>query len=181
MLHLPRPIVRRGLLAAILSVVLAAAAVAQEPAPPAAPGSALTAAERNVRDAVLARFRVLPVQNGIVLVPLSRIQGVDNIELREGTIAINGHPATGGEVRQALGRDAGPVLELSVRRVGGPAPHVPFVGTGCSRQPPTPGGRAVWPAPAARCRAGRAGGARPHLPKERGDARSHRRQRERGG
>ncbi len=113
MLHLPRPIVRRGLLAAILSVVLAAAAVAQEPAPPAAPGSALTAAERNVRDAVLARFRVLPVQNGIVLVPLSRIQGVDNIELREGTIAINGHPATGGEVRQALGRDAGPVLELS--------------------------------------------------------------------
>jgi len=68
---------------------------------------------RKVGDAVLSRFRVLPVQNGIVLVPLSRMPGVDNVELREGTIAINGHPATGGEVRQLLGRDADPVLELS--------------------------------------------------------------------
>jgi hypothetical protein len=66
-----------------------------------------------VREAVLARYRVLPVQNGIVLVPLARIEGVDNIELRDGTIAINGRPATGGEVRERLGRDAGTVLELS--------------------------------------------------------------------
>jgi hypothetical protein len=84
-------------------------ALAQESA---TSGSAPQAA-RKVREAILARFRVLPVQNGVVLVPLSRVEGVDNIELRDGTIAINGHAATGGEVRQRLGRDADSVLELS--------------------------------------------------------------------
>jgi hypothetical protein len=44
---------------------------------------------------------------------LSRIEGVDNIELREGTIAINGRPVTGGEVRERLGRGADTVLELT--------------------------------------------------------------------
>jgi hypothetical protein len=38
---------------------------------------------------------------------------VDNIELRDGTIAINGHLATGAEVRERVGRDADTVVELS--------------------------------------------------------------------
>jgi hypothetical protein len=109
--HFSRFVTRLGLVAAS---ALAAASISLAQGP-AAPGSAapLTAAERGVRDAVLSRFRALPVQNGIVLVPLSRVEGVDNIELREGTVAINGRVVTGGEVRQLLGRDAGPVLELS--------------------------------------------------------------------
>jgi hypothetical protein len=107
---------RSGLLTVLLLLVLAApgptAAQGRESAPPATQEPA-SAAERRVRDAVLARFRVLPVQDGIVLVPLGRYEGVDNIELRAGTIAINGKAVTGGEVRQRLGRDADPVLELS--------------------------------------------------------------------
>jgi hypothetical protein len=101
-------------LACVLLCVLAPAAVvaAAQDAVTSASGP-VTAAERRVREAVLARYRVLPVQNGIVLVPLSRIDGVDNIELRDGTIAINGHLATGGEVRERLGREAETVLELS--------------------------------------------------------------------
>jgi hypothetical protein len=114
MLHLPRFVVRACLLAAVTSALTAATSSAQDQASSRAAASGpLTSSERSLRDAVLGRFRVLPVQNGIVLVPLARIQGVDNVELRDGTIAINGHPATGGEVRQLLGRDAGPVLELS--------------------------------------------------------------------
>jgi hypothetical protein len=112
MMHLRRSVMR----ACLLPVILLAAAVADLAAQaPASRGTTtpLTPAERNVRDAVLSRFRALPVQNGLVLVPLSRVEGVDNIELRDGTIAVNGHPVTGAEVRQLLGRDAGPVLELS--------------------------------------------------------------------
>jgi hypothetical protein len=107
---------RRSMLR-VLPLVLAAslgsaAAVAAQEPPPSATGPA-TAAERRLRDAVLAQYRVLPVQNGIILVPLSRVEGVDNIELRDGTIAINGHPVTGGEVRERLGRSAAAVLELT--------------------------------------------------------------------
>lgn len=93
------------------SLGLTAVALAQAPSAPASVSA--SAAERRVRDAVLARYRVLPVQNGIVLVPLARVEGVDNIELRDGTIAINGHVATGAEVRERVGRDADAVLELS--------------------------------------------------------------------
>ncbi len=95
----------------VLTSALAAAtfAAAQEPAP----SGPTTASERRIRDAVLAQYRVLPVQNGIILVPRSRTDGVDNIELRDGTIAINGRPVTGGEVRDRVGRGADVVLELS--------------------------------------------------------------------
>jgi hypothetical protein len=101
----------------IVSVVLAvalgfAAAVAGQE-PPAFTAGPATASERRLRDAVLSQYRVLPIQNGVILVPLSRIEGVDNIELREGTIAINGRPVTGGEVRERLGRGADTVLELT--------------------------------------------------------------------
>lgn len=79
----------------------------------ALPAPQQEAAERRVHEAITARFNVLPVSRGIVLVPRSRIAGVDNIELREGTIAINGTVVTGGELRQRLGRDAAAVIELS--------------------------------------------------------------------
>jgi hypothetical protein len=95
--------------AVVAGLAAAAVAATQEPAP-SGPASA---AERRVRDAVLAQYRVLPVQNGIILVPLSRIEAVDNIELRDGTIAINGRVVTGGEIRDRLGRGADLVLELS--------------------------------------------------------------------
>ena len=90
---------------------LAAGAVAANQAQ--APSGPPSVTERRIRDAVLAQYRVLPVQNGIILVPMSRIEGVDNVELRDGTIAINGRVLTGGEIRERLGRGADVVLELS--------------------------------------------------------------------
>jgi len=114
MLRTPSSLTRQLVAVLAITLGLTAIAAAQEPADSTnSAARPTTSAERRVRDAVLGRFRVLPVQNGIVLVPLSRIEGVDNVELREGTIAINGHVATGGEVRQRLGRDAEAVLELS--------------------------------------------------------------------
>jgi hypothetical protein len=106
----PSPFAVRFMALVLTSGLAASAfAAAQEPAP----SGPTTASERRVRDGVLAQYRVLPVQNGIILVPLSRIDGVDNIELRGGTIAINGRAVTGGEVRDRLGRGADVVLELS--------------------------------------------------------------------
>jgi hypothetical protein len=95
--------------AVVAGLAAGAVAATQEPSP-SGPASA---SARRVRDAVLTQYRVLPVQNGIILVPLSRIEAVDNIELRDGTIAINGRVVTGGEIRDRLGRGADVVLELS--------------------------------------------------------------------
>jgi hypothetical protein len=101
------------LLVVILACVLGSAATLAAQPPSGTVPARLNAVEQKARDAVLARYRALSIQNGIVLVPLSRIDGVDSIELHGGTIAINGHAATGAEVRERLGRDADVVLELS--------------------------------------------------------------------
>ena len=102
-------VVRVLAVAVVAGLASGAVAAAQEPA---VTGPA-SASERRVRDAVLSQYRVLPVQFGIILVPLSRVEGVDNIELRDGTIAINGRVVTGGEIRERIGRGADVVLELS--------------------------------------------------------------------
>ncbi|RPJ70557.1 MAG: polymer-forming cytoskeletal protein [Acidobacteria bacterium] len=70
-------------------------------------------AERRVYEAIAPRFTVMSVTGGVVLVPRSPIAGVDNIELRDGAISINGTMVTGAELRQRLGRDAAAVIELS--------------------------------------------------------------------
>jgi hypothetical protein len=119
----------------------AATMAAQAPSGPAT--SRLNAVEQKARDAVLARYRALSIQNGIVLVPLARIDGVDSIEIRGGTIAINGHLATGAEVRERLGRDADTVLEFSYFDL--PTQQRILV-PGAAREEPA--GAAVQPAPA---------------------------------
>jgi len=95
--------------------LIAGTAAAQPPSTSAAgqAGALPTDAELRVKQAIQSAFRVLPVQNGLILVPRSRRAGVDNIELREGTIAVNGTVVTGAELRQRLGRDADAILELS--------------------------------------------------------------------
>lgn len=103
-------------LAALVAVMalVAVGARAQTPATPSQTRSGLpTDAELRLKQAIQSSFRVLPIQNGLILVPLSRRTGVDNVELREGMIAINGTVVTGGELRQRLGRDGDTVLELS--------------------------------------------------------------------
>ncbi len=100
---------------AACSMLLSGMAAAQPPSRPPAGGAMglPTDAELRVKQAIQSAFRVLPVQNGIILVPLSRRAGVDNVELRDGTVAVNGTVVTGGELRQRLGRDADSILELS--------------------------------------------------------------------
>ncbi|MBW3660634.1 MAG: hypothetical protein KY397_03260 [Gemmatimonadetes bacterium] len=67
---------------------------------------------RALRDRVEERYRVLPVQEGIVLIPLYDTD-VEAIELSDGDIAVDGDPVTGAELRDALGEDADDLLRLS--------------------------------------------------------------------
>ena len=59
-----------------------------------------------------SRFEVLPIANGVVLTPRFRT-AVKSIELSDSTIAIDGTPVTGSELRERLGNDAELVLQLS--------------------------------------------------------------------
>ncbi len=108
----PRLACARPLIVA-MACILGSAAIAAAEQPPSPSPARLSAAEQRLHDVVLARYRALSVQNGIVLVPLSRIAEVDSVELRGGTIAINGRLVTGAEVRERLGHDADAILELS--------------------------------------------------------------------
>ena len=59
------------------------------------------------------RFDVLPLRQGLALHPKAPRSGVRAIEIEDGTIAIDGQPATGGELRSRLGADADTVIRLS--------------------------------------------------------------------
>lgn len=94
---------------AACAILAPAAAAAQQGPRTGLPSDA----ELRLKQSIQSSFRVLSIRDGIILVPLSRRPGVDNVELREGAIAVNGTVVTGGELRQRLGRDADSVLELS--------------------------------------------------------------------
>lgn len=79
----------------------------------ALPGAAQEEGRDRLRAAIRARFTVLEVTGGLVLVPRSPRTGVGSVELRDGTVAINGVEVTGLELRERLGRDADAVIELS--------------------------------------------------------------------
>src|SRR5690606_19025885 len=71
------------------------------------------ARDRALRAEVERRFDVLPLRDGVVLSPRTPIAGVRSIEITSGSIAIDGQPATGAEVRSRLGDAAETVLRLS--------------------------------------------------------------------
>ena len=125
-----------------VACMLGAAALAAGQASPATPAR-LNAVEQKTRDAVLARFRALSIQNGIVLVPLAKVDGVESIEIRGGTIAVNGRAVTGGEIRERLGRDGEPVLQLSYFDL--PAQQRMLLPAGSPEQPAGAGGPEVAP------------------------------------
>ena len=96
--------------AGILTLVLVAAASgsdsrlrAQTPAADAA----------TLRQRVERRFEVLPLREGLALRPREQARGIRLIEIADGTIALDGAPATGAELRQRLGADADLVLQVS--------------------------------------------------------------------
>jgi hypothetical protein len=97
--------------------LLAALAVLTVPAvrlTAASPAAAQSAAERQaLASQIQQRFDVLPVQGGVVLRPKSGNRDVRAIELNGGSIAINGEPVTGAELRRRLAGDADAILRLS--------------------------------------------------------------------
>ena len=66
-----------------------------------------------LRRQIERRFEVLPLRNGVALRPKNNSRGVRSIELADGTISIDGAPASGAELRDKLGADADLVLRLS--------------------------------------------------------------------
>lgn len=67
----------------------------------------------SLRRSVERRFDVLPLRDGVALHPKTAMAGVRSVEITGGTIAIDGQPATGAELRSKLGADADAVLQLS--------------------------------------------------------------------
>jgi hypothetical protein len=71
-----------------------------------------TTVDPSLKQRVERRFEVLPIQGGVVLKP-RRTTAVRVIEIREGTIEVDGAPATGALLREKLGADADLVLQVS--------------------------------------------------------------------
>ena len=65
-----------------------------------------------LRSRLESRFEIVPIANGVVLTPRFRTS-VKSIELSDATIAIDGTPVTGAELRERLGNDADLVLQVS--------------------------------------------------------------------
>jgi hypothetical protein len=66
-----------------------------------------------LRQQVEQHFQVLPVQGSWILRPKSGEGGVRSIQIIDGSIVVDGMPATGAELRDKLGTDADVVLRLS--------------------------------------------------------------------
>ncbi len=108
-----------------------------------------------LRQQIERRFEVLPLRNGLALRPKRENRGVRSIEIADGTIAIDGTPATGAELRDKLGSDADLVLRLSYldaqarQRLFGTAPPPPPPAP-AAEAPPEPAAPEPPPAPQAR-------------------------------
>jgi hypothetical protein len=99
-------------LVALLLAPLAADAAAQQP--PAPPSSAQPDVTREgLGDRVRHRFDPVWLQDGVGLIPRGPIAGVRLVEVRGGTVAINGEVVTGRELRDRVGADADLILQLS--------------------------------------------------------------------
>ena len=75
-------------------------------------GTVLAQVDPNMRERLEKRFEILPIANGVVLTPRFRTD-VRSIEVSEATIALDGAPVTGGELRKRLGQDADIILQVS--------------------------------------------------------------------
>ncbi len=122
-----------------------------------ASAQSVSAAQQDaLRQQIERRFDVLPLRNGLALRPKRDNRRVRSIELADGTIAIDGAPATGAELRDKLGADADLVLRLSYldadarQRLFGPSvpPPAPAAPPAVSA-PPAPASPPAEAAPAA--------------------------------
>ena len=87
-----------------------------------------------IRTRVLQRFQLLPLHDGVALVPRFKTS-TRSIDVSAGVIAVDGIEMTGRELRRALGPDADLVLQLSYLN---PASRAALLGTAApppSREP----------------------------------------------
>jgi len=82
------------------------------------PGEAAAAAQTptdvsDLRVQLDRRFDVLPLQDGVMLRPRTRINDLRSIEIHQGSIAIDGQTVTGAELRNRIGADADLVVRVS--------------------------------------------------------------------
>ena len=66
----------------------------------------------SVRGRLEKRFQILPIANGVVLMPRFKTD-VRSIEVSDSAIAIDGTPVSGAELRKRLGEDADAILQLT--------------------------------------------------------------------
>ncbi|MGE5358341.1 MAG: hypothetical protein ACM3NQ_04935 [Bacteroidales bacterium] len=66
-----------------------------------------------LRRAIEERYRVVPLQEGIALVPRTERGDVRSIEIAGSTVAINGTVVTGAELRERVKADSDAILALS--------------------------------------------------------------------
>ena len=66
----------------------------------------------DLRTRLEPRFEIVPIANGIVLTPRFKTS-IKSVEVSDSTIAIDGAPVTGRELRERLGDDADLVLQVS--------------------------------------------------------------------
>lgn len=90
----------------VMLIALAGGTAAAQPAAPSPENAAL-------RDQIERRFDVVPLRDGVALVPKSSSARFRSVELSGDTIAIDGAPASGAEVKEKLGADADAVIKLS--------------------------------------------------------------------
>lgn len=96
----------RGFIAALVLALFATSAAGQGAA---GGGSSDVQA---LRSRVERRFQILPLANGVVLTPRFKT-AARSVEVADGTIAVDGAPVTGAELRQKLGADADLILQVS--------------------------------------------------------------------
>ena len=72
----------------------------------------LTADHASLRNAIVERFEVFLLIDGIALSPTDENTGVRLVQLEDGTIALNGAVVSGQELRDRLGADGDLVVRL---------------------------------------------------------------------
>ncbi len=98
----------RWVLRAVAAMFVSALAIVPAHAQPAG-----TDANAQLRQQIERRFDVLPLHDGVALRPKSHADRARSVEVTDGTIAVDGEPVTGAELRSRLGADADLVLKLS--------------------------------------------------------------------
>ena len=96
---------RMGLTAALVLLGVMALAVPLQAQP--------SADEDSLRAAVEADYRVTPISEGVGLLPRETDRGFALIELRGGTVVIDGEPVSGQELVARLGGGADLILRLT--------------------------------------------------------------------